>query len=97
MKREARPVLGVLRWLHISLFMLFAPAEACTVCLGWNQDGPIWGSGFIWSTVFLMGMPFILAGLIGGWLYYTHRRVRRAARGARVAPHVALTPKESGQ
>jgi len=33
--------------------------------------------GFHWSTVFLMAMPYVVVGSLGGWLVYKFRRAGR--------------------
>ncbi|SVD93316.1 uncharacterized protein METZ01_LOCUS446170, partial [marine metagenome] len=30
--------------------------------------------GFNWSIAFLMAMPYVVFGVVGGWLAYVHRR-----------------------
>ncbi|MBI3030714.1 MAG: hypothetical protein HYY64_14505 [Candidatus Rokubacteria bacterium] len=69
------------------------PADAlgCAVCLSLTKQD----MGFLWSALFLMGLPIALAGLIGGWLYYSHRR--SAGRVRPGYPHLIVTEKESGQ
>jgi copper transport protein len=36
--------------------------------------------GFHWSTLFLMAMPYVIVGSLGGWLLYMHRRAKRQRR-----------------
>ncbi len=36
--------------------------------------------GFHWSTLFLMAMPYLVVGSLGGWLVYMHRRAGRLRR-----------------
>jgi hypothetical protein len=36
--------------------------------------------GYFWGVLFLMAMPFVVGGLLGGWLLY-HYRYRRAPAG----------------
>jgi hypothetical protein len=36
--------------------------------------------GYHWSTLFLMAMPYIIVGSIGGWLFYLYRRAERERR-----------------
>jgi hypothetical protein len=68
-----------------------ADALACAVCLSLTKQD----MGFLWSALFLMALPIVLAGLIGGWLYYSYRR--SAGRGRAGYPHLIVTEKESGQ
>ena len=48
--------------------------EACPACK--NLDEPI-ARGFNWSVLFMMSMPFIVFGVIGGSVFYTYRRANR--------------------
>lgn len=70
---------------------------ACLICLSapWDKAD----LGFFWSTLFLMAVPLAVAGLIGGWLYYSHSIRRSAARRQSQAALAGLTAteKESGQ
>lgn len=50
-------------------------AEACPSCK--TIDDPI-VQGFKWSILFLMAMPYIVAGLIGGGVFYVYYRSHRA-------------------
>ena len=52
-----------------------AVAEACPSCK--TIDDPI-VQGFKWSILFLMAMPYIVAGLIGGGVFYVYYRSHRA-------------------
>ena len=61
-----------------------AMAQGCSMCrtaLG-SADDPL-ARGFYWSILWLMSAPYLLFGLIGGWLVYRHvaagRAVGRAA------------------
>lgn len=49
-------------------------AQACSVC-GGAAMGTDPGTGFNTSILFLLSMPFLVVGLIGGWLIYTSRSV----------------------
>ena len=92
--RRGRQVSG---FVVASAGLRMSDAVACSTCIGWAKDGSVWSGGFIWSTLFLMGLPFILAGLIGGWVYYLYRRAARLRRGPATAPRLVLRQKESGQ
>jgi protein SCO1/2 len=52
-------------------------AQACAVC---GLDGP--GSIPTGALLFLMAMPFVIAGSIGAWLMSLHLRARRLDQGA---------------
>jgi hypothetical protein len=47
--------------------------EACPSCK--TIDDPI-VQGFKWSILFLMAMPYIVSGLIGGGVFYVYRTHR---------------------
>lgn len=68
-----------------------ADALACAVCLSLTKHD----MGFLWSALFLITLPIAMAGLIGGWLYYSYRRSAGRARAG--YPHLIVTEKESGQ
>jgi len=51
-------------------------AHACAVCFGSSPDDPF-SRGINWGILFMMIMPFTIAGLIGGWLFYMYRPWRR--------------------
>jgi hypothetical protein len=59
-------------WILAVLVLLPVEALACATCVGapWDKAD----HGFYWSTLFLMGVPFVVAGIIGGWLFYHFRR-----------------------
>ena len=65
-----------------------ADALACAVCWSLTKQD----MGFLWSALFLMVLPIAMAGVIGGWLYYSYRR----SAGGR-AVHLSVTEKESRQ
>jgi hypothetical protein len=46
-------------------------AKACAVCgTGPGVEGDPTIRGFYWGLLFLMAMPFAVAGSIGAWLFY---------------------------
>lgn len=52
-----------------------AVARACAVCgMGPGVDGDPTARGFYWGILFLMALPFAVAGSIGGWLVYRYWR-----------------------
>lgn len=56
-------------------------AQGCAMCgtvIG--KDDPR-ASGFLWSVIFLMATPYVVGGLVAGWLYLATRRARRARGG----------------
>lgn len=61
-------------WILAALVLFPAEAMACATCVGapWDKTD----QGFYWSTLFLMGVPFVVAGILGGWLFYNSRRTR---------------------
>jgi hypothetical protein len=77
--------------------VLPAITEACAVCgTGPGVAGDPTARGFYWGILFLMAMPFAIAGSIGAWLTYRYWRARAGGwRKALPAP-AAWTPEESG-
>ncbi len=74
-----------------------AAAWACAVCFGSLGNDPF-SRGINWGILFMMIMPFTVAGLLGGWLFYVYRPWRRRAepRGKEPPMSPDLTHKESG-
>jgi hypothetical protein len=60
-------------------------AHACSVC-GGPAAGTDPGTGFDASFLFLLAMPYVVVGVIVGWLIYVHRRAarRQEKQGRRV-------------
>jgi hypothetical protein len=57
---------------RMGLIVIASPtlAHACSVCVGSAAED----YGYFWGVLFLMSMPFVLGGIIGGWLWYSYRR-----------------------
>lgn len=57
-----------------------ATALACAVCIAGagESDGVL--EALNWSVLFLMAMPYAVAGTIGGWLFLAYRRERHGLR-----------------
>ena len=54
-----------------------ALAQSCAMCgSSFGQNDPM-TRAFSWSILFLMATPYTIVGLIGGYLYYIHRRSLR--------------------
>jgi hypothetical protein len=71
-------------------------AHACAVCFGSSPNDPF-SRGINWGILFMMIMPFTIAGLIGGWLFYMYRPWRRGTpRSEEPFLNPELTHKESG-
>ena len=71
-------------------------AHACAVCIGSSPNDPF-SRGINWGILFMMTMPFTIAGLIGGWLFYMYRPWRRGKpRSEEPFSNPELTQKESG-
>jgi hypothetical protein len=79
---------------------LLVPAigEACAVCgTGPGVAGDPTARGFYWGILFLMAMPFAVAGSIGAWLAYRYWRANAGGwRKALCAP-LDWTHKETGR
>ncbi len=60
----------------ILVFAMLIPTvvEACPSCK--TIDDPI-VQGFKWSILFLMAMPYIVSGLIGGGVFYVYYHTHR--------------------
>jgi hypothetical protein len=56
--------------------LLPAIAHACAVCWGSSDDESL-SRGVYWAMLFLMAMPFTIAGSVGGWLVYRYRHAAR--------------------
>ena len=67
------------------------PVRACAVCVGLTKDD--WG--LLLSALFLMAVPLVVAGVIGGWLYYSYRRSAARRPADAPTPRLTLTEKES--
>lgn len=52
---------------------LLAAAQACPDCSEAVNEGQ---SGFFWAMVLMMAAPYLAVGLIGGGIFYAHRRSR---------------------
>ncbi len=76
---------------------LLAPvvAQACAVC-GISSANDPFSRGINWGILFMMAMPFTIAGSLGGWLifrYWPRGKVRRPADEP--VQDAALTQEES--
>lgn len=70
-------------------------AHSCAVCWGSPGDGSS-SRGVTWSILFLMAMPFTIAGSIGGWLLYKYRYREGRNRTQRAdVPHPFTAREES--
>jgi hypothetical protein len=73
-------------------------AHACAVCV--TGAGDPTADAFNWSVLFLMAMPYLVVGAIGGGLFLTYRRSaakREQAETTEPLVHVAWNEKESGR
>lgn len=69
-------------------------AQACSVC-GGSALGTDPGTGFNSSILFLLAMPYLVVGVIGGWLIYSYRRGTGSREKKDVRPPPSWTQKES--
>lgn len=69
----------------LGFFMVALPAvaQACAVCVGSSADD----HGYFWGVLFLMAMPFLLGGSIGGWILYHHQRRRGVPLSGLIRPY----------
>ncbi len=104
LEEDGRRVAGVLRRGRVGLilgavvWLLPTAARACAVCgTGPGIAGDPTARGFYWGILFLMALPFTIAGSVGGWLVYRYWRARGLTwRKVWVGP-LAWTHKENGQ
>jgi len=71
-----KPIAWIAEFGLIAVALLHpAAAEACAVCgFGPGIEGDPTARGFYWGILFLMAMPFAVAGSIGAWLVYRYWR-----------------------
>jgi hypothetical protein len=75
-----------------------ATALACAVCgTGPDVSGDPTARGFYWGVLFLMAMPFAVAGSIGAWLAYRYWRRYGSPWGQAMAGWLACTREERGR
>jgi hypothetical protein len=85
-----------------AMFVMFTAvgAQACAVCWDGSPDD-LFSRAMNSGILFLMAMPFAIAGSIGGWLFYKYRRsteIRRRLPASDHAPPASqLIQKESLQ
>ncbi len=85
------------RWLLGTLALLggtlpSSDALACAVCISLSKHDV----GFLWTALFLTALPIAMAGVIGGWLYYSYRKSVGRRQGDAAIPYLMVTEKESG-
>lgn len=57
-----------------------AVAQGCAMCrTALTGEDPL-SQGIFWSVLLLMSAPFVVAGSIGGWLFYQYRRAHSSPR-----------------
>jgi heme/copper-type cytochrome/quinol oxidase subunit 2 len=75
------------------LAALSSSAQACPTCgAGMSEAGEAGQkmlSGWFWSIVFMMSMPFAILGTLGGYMYWIVRKARRA-QAAEIAEALPL-------
>jgi hypothetical protein len=83
-KRQAVATAGMtgIAW---AILAIPAVAQACAVCFGSSPED----AGYVWGILFLMAMPFLVAGTIGGWILYCYHRRTALAMTAVVAQAIA--------
>ncbi len=71
--------------------MLAAPMSvaACPLCKDAIAGDPV-GSALSWTTLFLIALPAVLVGAIGGWVWYVYWRAARRDWPASADPPVQL-------
>lgn len=74
-------------------------AIACAVCVTGAGNDPS-ADAYKWSVLFLMAMPYVVAGSVAGWLVYSYRRAAakpEQADAAEPVSPVVWNQKESGR
>jgi hypothetical protein len=82
-RMHCRAIPGVLLGVGLITAGLPMLAHACPVCVGTEDNG------YFWGVLFLMSMPFIVGGSIGGWLLYSYRRAYRVFSSSSSMPTAA--------
>ena len=73
-------------------------ASACAVCgIGPGVAGDPTARGFYWGILFLMAMPFTVAGSIGAWLVYRYWRASAGRWQRALGAPFPWTHKETGR
>jgi hypothetical protein len=73
-------------------------AEACAVCgTGPGVPDDPTARGFYWGILFLMAMPFAVAGSIGAWMVYRYWRASAGGWRKALHFHTRWTHKERGR
>jgi hypothetical protein len=71
-----RAALGAVATLALGAGADRALAQGCAMCGTALRDDPV-GQAFSWSVLFLMAAPYVVFGLLGGYVFYAHRRPGR--------------------
>jgi hypothetical protein len=75
-----------------------AAAQACAVCgTGPGVPDDPTARGFYWGILFLMAMPFAVAGSIGAFMVYRYWRASAGGWRKAIVFHSLWTHKESGR
>jgi uncharacterized protein (DUF2062 family) len=86
------------KWLVSAIAVVLSnplTTEACSVC-GGAAIGTDPGTGFNSSILFLLSMPFVVVGMIGGWLIYTYWRAS-GQRRKRVPVQYLVSMEQEGE
>ena len=82
-------------WLLLLAAMLLFVAQPALACPGCKEavanqrGGGDWTSGYMWSILFMMSMPFTLLAAFSGYMYWEVRRARAAQAAAQSDPSQA--------
>lgn len=97
LRRQALWLLVMLLATVLVVLLLESTAAACPSCKNAlaSQDGKQGDivSGFMWSILFMLSMPFALVGSFGAYMYVLVKKARRDGPAApQIAPGVPTQP-----
>jgi hypothetical protein len=84
-------IFALLMWPAVS-------ASACPMCkaaLANSEGGGDLVSGFFWSILFMMAMPFTILGSFSGYMYWQVRRARAARAGQAIEANPSADENEA--
>ena len=86
------PTRRFVTWLLLMAAILLVVAQPALACPGCKEavanqrGGGDWTTGYMWSILFMMSMPFTLLAAFSGYMYLEVRRARAAQAAAESDP-----------